>query len=421
MNTGFSPLRGPVRPAERALAPDLARGFMLLLIALANTPWYLWAAQQSPYSAHPIDGSAPDRVVQFAMVLAVDGRIFPMFAFLFGYGMMRTFDRQREAGTSERGAAALLRRRNVWLLVFGFAHAALLFMGDILGAYGVAGLLLGWLFLRRAERTLWIWVGVTSILVAASALLSIMGAVFASSTDTGAADTAGLSDLFGASFGMEDPFGAMLNRIMVWTLMLPLQVLAVVIPAAILLGMAAGRRRILERPQHHLRLLAWTAVGGIGAAWATGLPEAMAHVGLLEMTAAAEGAMSGARQFVGLFGGAGYVALFGLIGHWLSGRERQGVATTAVVAVGKRSLSCYLAQSVICAPVLAAWGLGLGGAFGSAQMAAFAAAVWLVTVGGAYALERADRRGPAEVLLRRLSYRHRSPAKESSPAQGTAR
>jgi hypothetical protein len=36
--------RGPVRPAERALAPDLARGGMLLLIVLSNTGFHLWAA-----------------------------------------------------------------------------------------------------------------------------------------------------------------------------------------------------------------------------------------------------------------------------------------------------------------------------------------------------------------------------------------
>ena len=34
-------LRGPARADERALAPDLARGVMLLMIVLANTPWYL--------------------------------------------------------------------------------------------------------------------------------------------------------------------------------------------------------------------------------------------------------------------------------------------------------------------------------------------------------------------------------------------
>jgi uncharacterized protein len=38
-------------------------------------------------------------------------------------------------------------------------------------------------------------------------------------------------------------------------------------------------------------------------------------------------------------------------------------------------------------------------------MAAFAVGVWLVTVVGAFAMDRAGWRGPAEVLLRRLTYR----------------
>jgi uncharacterized membrane protein YeiB len=32
----------------------------------------------------------------------------------------------------------------------------------------------------------------------------------------------------------------------------------------------------------------------------------------------------------------------------------------AVAAVGKRSLFCYLAHSLLFAPLLAAWGLGMG-------------------------------------------------------------
>ena len=56
-------------------------------------------------------------------------------------------------------------------------------------------------------------------------------------------------------------------------------------------------------------------------------------------------------------------------------------------------------------PVLAAWGLGLGGRLSSWSVAAYAVAVWLVTVVAAYALHRAGGRGPAEVLLRRLVYR----------------
>ena len=65
---------------------------------------------------------------------------------------------------------------------------------------------------------------------------------------------------------------------------------------------------------------------------------------------------------------------------------------------------------MLCAPLLSAWGFGLGAVLGSAQLALFAIGVWLVTVIVAYALERAGRRGPAEVLLRRLVYGRRTTA-----------
>jgi uncharacterized protein len=73
------------------------------------------------------------------MITVLDLRIYPLFAFLFGYGMMQLFLRQTAAGTSERAAMALLRRRSLWLIAFGLVHAALLMAGDILGSYGWAG------------------------------------------------------------------------------------------------------------------------------------------------------------------------------------------------------------------------------------------------------------------------------------------
>ncbi|MFJ5998690.1 DUF418 domain-containing protein [Streptomyces sp. NPDC092370] len=75
-----------------------------------------------------------------------------------------------------------------------------------------------------------------------------------------------------------------------------------------------------------------------------------------------------------------------------------------MASVGTRSLSRYLAHALLFTPVLAAWGLGLGGRLSSAAMALFAFAVRLVTVAKAHAMERAGRRGPAEVVLRRLMY-----------------
>ena len=115
------------------------------------------------------------------------------------------------------------------------------------------------------------------------------------------------------------------------------------------------------------------------------------------------------QSLTGLFGGLGYVALFGLIAATLTRRgptvgPTVGPVTTAITAVGTRSRSSYRAQSVIFAPLLCAWGLGLGAVLGSAGVAALAIGVWLITVVGCSVLERRGLRGPAEWLLRRLAY-----------------
>ena len=150
-------VRGPARSEERALAPDLARGFMLLMIVLANTPWYLYGQTAGLSAVHPDEGSVLDRAAQLFIMTFIDFRVYPMFAFLFGYGMVQLFRRQVEAGTPIKVARRLLRRRNLWLLAFGFVHAALLWEGDVLGAYGLAGLIMVALFFKRRDETLLIW------------------------------------------------------------------------------------------------------------------------------------------------------------------------------------------------------------------------------------------------------------------------
>lgn len=172
-----------------------------------------------------------------------------------------------------------------------------------------------------------------------------------------------------------------------------------------------------------------TAVIGIAVGWLGALPAALAHVGALDVPADAqseEGALTLLRDVTGNAAGLGYVAAVALFVHWWTSRRARvgagqgevpragagagvevgvgATVVTAVSAVGKRSLSCYLAHSLLFAPVLAAWGLGLGEHLSSWTMALFAVGIWLLTVAGAYALERAGRRGPAEAVLRRLMY-----------------
>ena len=189
---------GPARTDERALAPDLARGFMLLMIVLANTPWYLYGKNAGLSTVHPEEGSALDRVAQLLIMTFIDSRVYPMFAFLFGYGMVQLFRRQVDAGTPVKVARRLLRRRNLWLLAFGFVHAALLWYGDVLGAYGLAGLVLVALFFKRRDQTLLIWaVALTGFLVT-GLVAAVMAAPFAARVPM----DVGMVDIFGSTTEM---------------------------------------------------------------------------------------------------------------------------------------------------------------------------------------------------------------------------
>lgn len=176
-----APARRGVRDGERALAPDLARGLAILLIALSNTAFHLWAARHGASGWHPVEGSALDRAGQFAMIVGLDLRVYPLFAFLFGYGMTQLYRRQLAAGTTERAARGLLRRRSLLLVLFGAAHAALLMGGDILGAWGLLSLVLGWLLVSRRDRAL-LAVAAVAVAVALAQLVPALVVVATSET-----------------------------------------------------------------------------------------------------------------------------------------------------------------------------------------------------------------------------------------------
>jgi len=442
--------RGGVRAEERALAPDLARGIMLLLIVLSNTAFHLWAARRGPSGWQPADGSWLDHAVQFTMIIVLDLRVYPLFAFLFGYGMMQLFLRQTAAGNSERGAARILRRRSLWLIVIGLLHSTLLMAGDIVGYYGVLSLVLGLVFLRRSERALKRWIFAGAVLMVFFAAQPVVSALLRG--ELGTLGDAGAEPGFLAYAAQEGNWLTAAHTRLETGLFVTFLASALALVGGgyvvFLLGFWAARRRVLEEPGRHRTLLRRTAVIGITVGWLGALPAALAHIGALDVPADAqseEGALTLLRDVTGNAAGLGYVAAVALFVRWWTSRgvrtgagaradASTGAASagagagsaastgagagsaastgagagatvvTAVSAVGKRSLSCYLAHSLLFAPVLAAWGLGLGEHLSSWTMALFAVGVWLLTVAGAYALERAGRRGPAEAVLRRLMY-----------------
>ncbi|HVE96544.1 MAG TPA: hypothetical protein VNA67_06125, partial [Pseudonocardiaceae bacterium] len=104
---------GAIAVSARSLAPDVARGAMLLLIALANAHLHLYGRPVG-VRGYPIPESTAERLVVLGQMTFVDGRAYPMFAFLFGYGIVQLWRRQTSKGVDAArslGRAATAARR----------------------------------------------------------------------------------------------------------------------------------------------------------------------------------------------------------------------------------------------------------------------------------------------------------------------
>jgi uncharacterized protein len=375
-------------PTVRALGPDLARGAMLLAIALANSHYFLEGA--SYLGGYPLDEGPVDRAVAWGIATFVDGRAFPMFGLLFGYGVAQIVRRQGDA--RPRTVRRILLRRAVALVAIGFLHAVLLFVGDILAAYGVLLLVGAWAVRWRDG---WL-VGVAVVFAIVSAMPG----------DGSLADTTGPPD---ASTMLPTDLGAMLvDRAFASGFIASLGPIGFACP--FLLGVWAGRRRLLEPPpleglERRTRGLLVVGLGGLVLAVAGAQPMALLQLGDTLPDHDRLALLASLHDASGVLGGFGYAALIALLALRL---ERSGRAGSPVVlalqAVGQRSMTCYLAQSVAWTLAFTPALLGLSDELTITTCAALAVLTWLLTVALADWMRRTGRRGPFEVLVRRVTY-----------------
>lgn len=123
------------------------------------------AAYLNPSAYGDLTGA--NLAVWIAGHLLTDEKMYGIFSMLFGAGILLMTRRVEQRG---RKPAGLHYRRMGWLMLFGLLHGFLLWPGDILWTYGVAGLVV-YLFRRRSPRTL---------LVSAAIFFTIGSGIFAS-------------------------------------------------------------------------------------------------------------------------------------------------------------------------------------------------------------------------------------------------
>ncbi|MFI7453925.1 DUF418 domain-containing protein [Nonomuraea sp. NPDC049714] len=384
MTTSTQAPPGPLDTAARALAPDLARGGMLLAIAFAHAPLFVVAAGQGNALANDI--------AIFFQSLFVNNHARPMFAFLFGYALVQLLDRQTARGGDWPTVRKLLRRRGWWLMAFGFAHVALLVPIDILAVYGLSAVLLVGMLRFRDSALLWT-AGLT--MVPSTVLIGLV-TWYPLSQGQSVYDMISLA-------GTTDLVQMAMERVQAWPPGLIVGVTMVV--PGVLLGMWAARRRMLDEPTRHRTLLVRITVSTTVVSLAGSAPLGLVLTGAWKPDGAALLAASLAQPITGYLGGIGMATGMALIA--IVAERRRNRLTVAVEALGQRSMSLYLFQSIVFVAVFYPFGLGLQDDLGIAGATGVAVATWLLSLVIADLMRRAGHRGPAEILLRRLAYRRR--------------
>ncbi|MEM7019472.1 MAG: DUF418 domain-containing protein [Pseudomonadota bacterium] len=149
----------PVTEAQRIESLDVLRGFALLGILLVNiiTMGMHSFAANDPGLDLSVDHINPDLVSWFSVELFAEGIMRSLFSMLFGAGVLLFT-------TGESGKGAYLHyKRTFWLLTFGLFDAfILLWDGDILVTYALAGALLYWVKNFSAK---WLMVMATILLI----------------------------------------------------------------------------------------------------------------------------------------------------------------------------------------------------------------------------------------------------------------
>lgn len=405
----------PARPEDRATLIDALRGFALFGVCLGNilTGFAWW----TPTEHAPVTSALQlpsDNAAYFLIHALVDGKFYSIFSLLFGLGFALQLTRRSD----EAGALTVYGRRLRILMVIGFIHLALFWIGDILLFYGLMGMVL--LRLRHFEdRRLLRWVVVLLLMPVVFALPKVISPMltlglpfflpaefvakafgFDLSSPTLITDIFVRGDLLtvmkGNLVGVWFRYGDLLDSGR------PFKVLAM-----FLLGLLIGRHRAWERLADYTpllrRVLVWGLALGLpaslGQAWVAGLPDSAGFAGwrvVVDSTLYALGVVPLAMAYA-----AGFVLL------WRHPAWQRRLVLLA--ATGRMALTNYLTQTLVGITIFYGIGFGLGMRLGATWFPALALLILTVqTLFSQWWLAR-YRFGPMEWLWRSLTYRQRQP------------
>ncbi|MFC3717431.1 DUF418 domain-containing protein [Luteimonas soli] len=402
----FAPIDAP----RRILALDAIRGFALLGIFLMNVEWFTRPMQEMG-SGIASGATGLDHAVAWLVYVFVQGKFWVLFSLLFGMGFAVMSARAGDASTFNK---AYLRRCAV-LLLFGVAHAVLLWPGDILHSYAVAALIL-LAFGEMADRKrLWLGIAIYAGVVVLSLLIGGMLSVLPAEAGEELAKASGLTREAAAAAAQVYAHGDFIQvTAQRWRdFMRLLESDVVVVPMAIgvfMIGVwlvRSGRMHdVAAQRAFFARLALYAVPSGLAlVACSVALGTSFDIGSQMGMMTLASAVMLAGSLPLAL----GYLALF-VLGLGVPGLRR---VLGWLAPAGRMALTNYLLQSLVAALVFHGYGMALWGELGRAAQVALVFAVFAAQLLLSALWLSRFRFGPMEWLWRWLTYGARPPMRKA--------
>ena len=394
-----SRLSFPIAPSERIDIVDIVRGFALFGILLVNM--LTFSGPYWTFEPWALSAAFWDRAAELVVIGLGQGAFYPILALLFGLGFGLQVDRATARGEQ---VARTFRFRMMWLLVFGLIHGLLIWEGDILTSYAIAGFFLPSFADSSAEKTLKWGAGIlltTGTILAALMSLASFDPEFSEDLYLEATTQAVTAEInrFG-KVGFADLVHSRLEEAI--SFLAPLFFMAPWSFGVFLIGLWVVKSGKLanwrnERPFviGVLRFSVPLAIASKGTLTAAVILESTPY--LIAMTSILD-------YLLGAGLGVSYLCLILL---FFQRRSMSGHLFRHLQPVGRMALTNYLVQSLVAVSVFYGFGLGLYGQLGFGLICLLS----MVLFGVQIVLSRLwlDRFqfGPMEWLWRTLTYRTR--------------
>ncbi|MBP1991910.1 DUF418 domain-containing protein [Paenibacillus eucommiae] len=380
-----------VEQQNRVRIIDSMRGFSLLGILIANMlifQYGLWGKDEMQLFAL----SQADSFAKILVNILIESSFMPIFAFLFGYGMIKMKESLEAKGLKPK---RYLSRRFLMLIAIGILHSTYLWEGDILTFYGFMGFFL-LLFMNRKAKTLLIWGAILLFLI------GLMGFVPDNPSDPSKVDDNARMEtyvketitIYGTGTyeeikhhrNTQDPLG--MNGFLIFILLL---IAPLMTAPLFLFGMYAAKKQWFKQPDSersiYLKRMLLFLPAGL-------LLKSLKHLFPGQGWSIASDTIGGNLLALG------YIFAFAL----LFAAAKSSPWLVRLEALGKLSLTNYLLQSVICTTLFYGYGLGWFNKIGVIAGCGLALVIYIGQLFASRWYLTRFNSGPVERLLRIWTY-----------------